>query len=116
MRRLTPLAAIAALLCAGALLSQALAAGGSLSITPSIVEHQAAPGPVAQVTVANTTGTSLKISVTPRPWLQGRSGRVVPNRKRTLLSQVAHGRYAAAIVLTQDGKKAAKTTRQLKVG
>jgi hypothetical protein len=92
MRRLTPLAATAAVVCAGGLLSQALAAGGSLSITPSILEHEATPGRVAQVTVANATGTPLRITVTPRPWLQGRSGRVVADRRHTLLHQVSVSR------------------------
>jgi hypothetical protein len=62
----------------------ALAAGGTLSISPAIIEHVATPGPVGTVTITNTTSTAMRIAVDPRPWIQSRSGAVSPDRRRTL--------------------------------
>lgn len=61
-----------------------LAAGGGLSISPGIFEHVASRGSVGSIKISNTTGTSMAVSVVLRPWLQGRSGEVSPNRRATL--------------------------------
>jgi hypothetical protein len=65
------------------------AAGGGLSITPAVIEHTAARGDTAPIMVVNSTSQPLKITVTPRPWTQSRSGAVAPDRRRTLLSRLA---------------------------
>jgi hypothetical protein len=83
----TLITAVAAPLVAAVALTPAFAAGG-LSITPAIVEHLAQPGAVGSVTVKNTTSVPLAITVATRPWRQARSGAVVPNRRKTLASQV----------------------------
>lgn len=81
------LAAVATCCAAGAVLPSAFAAGG-LSVTPAILEHAATVGSVGSVVVDNTAATPLKITVTPRPWLQARSGAVSPNRKATLTKDI----------------------------
>lgn len=63
---------------------QAFAARGGLSITPGILEHAARPGGIGAVKIANTTAKPMKIGLAVRPWLQSRSGAVVPNRRRVL--------------------------------
>lgn len=86
-RVILTLAATAGL--AAVLPAQALAAG-SLSVSPAIVEHVATTGNVGRVTIANTTGAPLKITVAARPWIQSRAtGVVSADRRRTLASQVA---------------------------
>lgn len=85
LRRLTLATVVASL--AGAALPSAFAAGG-LSISPAILEHRATVGTVGTVVVSNTQSTPLKITVTPRPWRQARSGAVSPNRSKTLRSSV----------------------------
>ncbi|HWI73605.1 MAG TPA: hypothetical protein VNT55_16730 [Baekduia sp.] len=64
-------------------------AAGGLSVTPAVIEHTAARGDTAPITVVNSTSRPLKVTVTPRPWTQSRSGAVVPNRHKTLLSRLA---------------------------
>ncbi|HEY6758754.1 MAG TPA: hypothetical protein VI318_04665 [Baekduia sp.] len=64
------------------------AAGGGLSVTPAVIERTAVRGDTAPITVVNSTTQALKVTVTPRPWTQSRSGAVVPNRRRTLLSSL----------------------------
>ncbi|HET6506804.1 MAG TPA: hypothetical protein VFG42_08440 [Baekduia sp.] len=87
-RRTARLLVVLAAVCAlGAVLPSAFAAGG-LSISPAILEHRAAVGNVGSVVVSNTASTSLKITVTPRPWRQARSGAVSPDRSKTLRSVV----------------------------
>ncbi len=61
-----------------------VAAGGGMSISPGIVEHVASRGSVGSIKISNTTGTSMAVKVTLRPWLQARSGEVSPNRSATL--------------------------------
>ena len=61
-----------------------LAAGGGLSVSPGIFEHVASRGSVGSINISNTTGTSMAVRVALRPWLQGRSGEVSPNRRATL--------------------------------
>ncbi|HWI71557.1 MAG TPA: hypothetical protein VNT55_06355, partial [Baekduia sp.] len=65
------------------------AAGGGLSVNPAVIEHTAARGDSAPITVVNSTSKPLKVTVTPRPWTQSRSGAVAPNRHKTLLSRLA---------------------------
>jgi hypothetical protein len=72
--------AIVMLTAAGA----SLAAGGGLSVSPGIFEHVASRGSAGSIKISNTTGTSMAVSVVLRPWLQGRSGEVSPNRRATL--------------------------------
>jgi hypothetical protein len=84
------LAAVAALTTAGAVLPSAFAAGG-LSVSPAILEHIATVGSVGSVTINNTAATALKITVTPRPWNQARSGAVSANRKATLSKDIKVG-------------------------
>jgi hypothetical protein len=72
------------LLLAGLGASDALAAGGGLSITPGILEHVARPGGVGAVTVSNTTRRPMTVRLVLRPWTQARSGAVAPNRRGTL--------------------------------
>jgi hypothetical protein len=63
-------------------------AGGGLTLSPLVTEHQASPGYLGSVTVRNTSASSVSVSLLPRPWVQQRSGRVTANRNRTLLSLV----------------------------
>lgn len=69
-------------------LAGADAAGGSLSVTPAVIERTAVRGDTASIAVVNATSKALKITVTPRPWTQSRSGAVAPDRHRTLLARV----------------------------
>jgi hypothetical protein len=69
-------------------LAGADAAGGGLSVTPAVIERTAVRGDTAPITVVNSTSQPLKITVTPRPWTQSRSGAVAANRHKTLLSSV----------------------------
>jgi hypothetical protein len=64
------------------------AAGGGLSVTPAVIERTAVRGDTAPIMVVNSTSQPLKITVTPRPWTQSRSGAVAANRHKTLLSSV----------------------------
>jgi hypothetical protein len=61
-----------------------LAAGGGVSISPGIFEHVASRGSVGSINISNTTSTSMVVRVALRPWLQGLSGEVSPNRAATL--------------------------------
>jgi hypothetical protein len=63
-------------------------ADGGLSVTPAVIERTAVRGDTATIMVVNSTSKTLKITVTPRPWTQSRSGAVAPDRHRTLLSRV----------------------------
>ncbi len=78
--------AIAALclLVAGFGAAHALGARGGLSVTPGILEHAAQPGAVGPLTVSNTSSRPMTVSVAARPWLQSRSGSVVPDRRKVL--------------------------------
>ena len=63
-------------------------ADGALSVTPAVIERIAVRGDTASLAVVNGTGKTLRITVTPRPWTQARSGAVAPDRRRTLLSRI----------------------------
>jgi len=82
------LAAAATAVALNASLVGADAAGGGLSVTPAVIERTAVRGDTASVMVVNSTSQPLKITVTPRPWTQSRSGAVAPNRRKTLLSRL----------------------------
>ena len=65
--------------------SQAVAiAATGFSMSPSIAQTTAAPGASTSVTVSNSTGKPLKVTVRARPWSQNRSGTVAANRRRRL--------------------------------
>jgi hypothetical protein len=86
--RATPVTVIAAAVIAATVIGvgadAADAGGGSLSVSPGIVENAANPGSVGSITISNTTAAAIAITVTPRPWLQARNGEVAPNRGATL--------------------------------
>ena len=93
MKRYVALGAVlTALGAGGAALVQGAAAGGSaaqtnaggLSVMPAVIEHNAQPGQLAALTVANRSAAALAVTVTPRPWAQAVTGKVSPNRRSTL--------------------------------
>jgi hypothetical protein len=93
MKRYVALGAVlTALGAAGAAAVQGAAAGGSaaqtkdggLSLMPALIEHNAQPGQLASMTVANRSTAPLEVTVTPRPWVQAVTGKVSPNRRSTL--------------------------------
>ena len=63
---------------------RATAAQGGLSVTPSIFETTARRGASGSVTITNSTGRRLRMTVRARPWRQARNGDVAANRSRTL--------------------------------
>jgi hypothetical protein len=86
-------AVILALGAGGTALAHNAAAGGAaaakqndggLSITPAVIDHNAQPGTLAVMTVANRSAAPLAVAVTPRPWVQNTAGKVSPNRRKTL--------------------------------
>jgi hypothetical protein len=64
-------------------------AAGGLSVTPAVIERTAVRGDATSVQLVNSTSRPLKITVTPRPWRQSRSGAVAPDRHRTLLARLS---------------------------
>jgi hypothetical protein len=80
-------------LAVGAAITEAAApAGGGLSVTPAVipsVPHAAIVGRADSVVLANTTTTALKITVTPRPWVESSNGHVSPNAKASLTKLVS---------------------------
>jgi hypothetical protein len=92
MKRYVALGAVlAALGAGGAALGQKAVAGGAaaqadggLSVMPALIEHNASPGALATLTVANRSAAPLAVTVTPRPWVQSATGKVSPNRRATL--------------------------------
>lgn len=71
-------------LAAGFTAAGALAAQGGLSVNPGIFEQVARPGSVGPLKISNTTAHPMKVRFAVRPWIQGRSGTVTPNRRRVL--------------------------------
>ena len=57
---------------------------GGLSLMPAVIEHNAKPGALATVTVANRSAAPMAVTLTPRQWLQAVDGKVSPNRRATL--------------------------------
>ncbi len=93
MKRYVALGAVlTALGAAGTAAVQGAAAGGSaaqtkdggLSVMPALIEHNAQPGQLASMKVANRSTAALDVTVTPRPWVQAVTGKVSPNRRGTL--------------------------------
>jgi hypothetical protein len=93
MKRYVALGAVlTALGAGGTALVQGATAGGSaaqtqdggLSVMPALIEHNAQPGELATLTVANRSAAALDVTVTPRPWVQAATGKVSPNRRSTL--------------------------------
>ena len=93
MKRYVALGAVlTALGAAGTAAVQGAAAGGSaaqtkdggLSVMPAVIEHNAQPGELATMKVANRSTAALDVTVTPRPWVQAVTGKVSPNRRGTL--------------------------------
>jgi hypothetical protein len=92
MKRYVALGAVLTALGAGTAAVQGAVAGGSaarandggLSVMPALIEHNAQPGELATLTVANRSATPLDVTVTPRPWAQAATGKVSPNRRATL--------------------------------
>jgi hypothetical protein len=106
-KRLTTLSLAAVALLSVAVTPAALGAGG-LSLSPAVVEHAAKVGAVGSVVVDNTSAVPLKVTVTPRPWLQSRTGTVVPDRSRTLLADVAVG--ARSFTLAPNTRRSVSLT------
>ena len=63
---------------------RATAAQGGVGVTPSILETTARRGASGSVTITNSTGRKLRMTVRARPWRQARNGDVAANRSRTL--------------------------------
>jgi hypothetical protein len=62
------------------------AANGGISLRPDTVEHLTRKGSVGKVTIKNTTGGTLKTTVTVRPWSQNRTTGTVAMNGRVNLS------------------------------
>ena len=85
-----------AVVAAGAAQTAAVAATG-FSMSPSIAQTTAAPGASTAVTISNSTGRPLKVTVRARPWSQSRSGTVAANRTRRLAGvRVSAGQFTMA--------------------
>ncbi len=80
IRRLTLAIALVTTVAMLTVAGASLAAGGGVSISPGIFEHVAGRGSVGSIKISNTTSTSMVVRVALRPWLQGLSGEVSPNR------------------------------------
>jgi len=78
---------VAVVSVAGAALSSALAAGG-LSTSPAIIEGVAKLGQAGELSVSNTSRSTIYVTVVPRPWVQARNGAVSVNPRKTLLAYV----------------------------
>jgi hypothetical protein len=85
----------AAVLAGGVATTQIAAAGGpsaptaaaaqsGLSVSPQIMERTARRGATGSVTITNSTGRTLRMTVRARPWRHVRGGATAPNRRRSL--------------------------------
>jgi hypothetical protein len=73
----------------------ATAAQGALAVSPQRLERTARRGATGTVTVSNTTGRRLRITVRARPWRQSAGGTVSANRRRALRGvRVSTSRFA----------------------
>jgi hypothetical protein len=63
---------------------RAAAAQGGLAVSPSIFETTARRGASGSVTITNSTGRRLRMTVRARPWRQARNGNVAANRSKSL--------------------------------
>ena len=85
-------AALMALGAGGTALGQKAAAVGSaaqdtaggLSLMPAMIEHNAQPGRLTSMTVANRSAAPLAVTVAARPWVQSAAGKVAANRRSAL--------------------------------
>ncbi len=60
----------------------ALAVGGNgVSLSPPLIETHAKLGTVGTVTVSNSSGQAMKVSVVVRPWMQSAAGVDSPNQR-----------------------------------
>jgi hypothetical protein len=57
---------------------------GGLSMMPAQIEHNAQPGVLSTITVANRSKAPMDVTVAARPWTQSAAGKVSPNRRGTL--------------------------------
>jgi hypothetical protein len=57
---------------------------GGLAVSPSMVERKAQAGATDTFTVSNNSDKALNVKVAARPWIQGSSGAVAPNRRHAL--------------------------------
>jgi hypothetical protein len=62
------------------------AAGGGVRLRPDTVQHVARKGNVGRITIRNTTGGTLRMTVTVRPWSQNRATGAVSENFRVNLS------------------------------
>jgi hypothetical protein len=63
----------------------AQAAAGGVSLTPAAVEHTTKRGNIGRMTITNTTGNTLRMTIKVRPWVQKRdTGNVAANLRGNL--------------------------------
>ena len=84
----------------------AVAATG-FSISPSIAQTTASAGASTSVTINNSTGRPLKVSVHARPWSQARSGTVAANRTKRLAGVTVS---ATAFTMATGTRRSVKVT------
>ena len=80
---------------------RAAAAQGGLAVTPSILETTARRGASGSVTITNSTGRRLRMTVRARPWRQARNGDVARQpvadaRQRLAQRDALHARVRRA--------------------
>jgi hypothetical protein len=85
MKRIRITAVAAVLIASGATAAASTTAAGGLSIAPALIEHEAQPGSVGELRVANGSTKALAVTVRARPWIQERGGAVAPDGRRTLV-------------------------------
>jgi hypothetical protein len=84
MKRIRVTAVAAVMIASGATAVASTTAAGGLSIAPAFLEHEAQPGSVGEIRVANGSAKALAVAVRARPWIQERGGAVAPDGRRTL--------------------------------
>lgn len=57
---------------------------GGLAVSPAMIERPAQAGAADTVNVTNNSGKPLDVTVAARPWTQGSSGAVAPDRRHSL--------------------------------
>ena len=63
MKRIRVTAVAAVLVASGATAAASTTAAGGLSLAPAFLEHEAQPGPVGQIRVANGSAKALAVTV-----------------------------------------------------
>jgi len=84
MKRIRVTGVVAVLIASGATAAASTTAAGGLSIAPAFLEHEAQPGAVGQLRIANGSTKAIAVTVRARPWIQERSGAVRPDGGKTL--------------------------------